>query len=84
MSFRRDDYSDVLSSIESTSLRRFRVVTGMQMKNLETTKWLRKVRDALAEEDEVRRSSMLRAADRFLKESNQQSLDIPLLSEGPL
>ena len=56
----------------------------MQMKNLETTKWLRKVRDALAEEDEVRRSSMLRAADRFLKESNQLSLDIPLLSEGPL
>ena len=56
----------------------------MQMKNLETTKCLRKVRDALAEEDEVRRSSMLRAADRFLKESNQQSLDIPLLSEGPL
>ena len=55
----------------------------MQMKNLETIKWLRKVRDALAEEDEVRRSSMLRA-DRFLKESNQQSLDIPLLSEGPL
>jgi hypothetical protein len=56
----------------------------MQLKNLETIKWLRKVRDALAEEDEVRRSSMLRAADRFLKESNQQSLDIPLLSEGQI
>jgi hypothetical protein len=55
-----------------------------EMKNLESTKWLRKVRDALAEEDEVRRSGMLRAADRFLKESSQQSLDIPLLSEGPL
>jgi hypothetical protein len=53
------------------------------MKNFETIKWLRKVRDALAEEDEVRRSSMLRAADGFLKGSNQQSLDIPLLSEGP-
>jgi hypothetical protein len=43
-----------------------------QMNNPELTKWLRRVRDALAESDEVRRNSMLRAAERFLKESNQQ------------
>ena len=42
------------------------------MNNPELTKWLRRVRDALAESDEVRRNSMLRAAERFLKESNQQ------------
>jgi hypothetical protein len=42
------------------------------MNNLELT-WLLKVRDALAEQDEVRRSSMLRAADRFLKARNQRS-----------
>jgi hypothetical protein len=44
------------------------------MNNLELTKWLVKVRDALAEQDEIRRSSMLRAADRFLKRSTQRSL----------
>jgi hypothetical protein len=44
------------------------------MNNLELTRWLRKVRDALAEQDEVRRNSMLRAADRFLKGSTQRSL----------
>ena len=43
------------------------------MNSLELTKWLLKVRDALAEQDEVRRNSMLHAADRFRKESNQQS-----------
>jgi hypothetical protein len=43
------------------------------MNNLELTKWLLKVRDALAEQDEVRRNSMLRAADGFLKDSNQHS-----------
>ena len=43
------------------------------MNNPELTKWLQRVRDALAESDEVRRNSMLRAAERFLKESNQQS-----------
>jgi hypothetical protein len=44
------------------------------MNNLELTKWPLKVRDALAEPDAVQRNSMLRAADRFLKGSNQQSL----------
>jgi hypothetical protein len=44
------------------------------MNNPELTKWLLKVRDALAEQDEVRRNSMLRAADAFLKECNQRSL----------
>jgi hypothetical protein len=37
------------------------------MKNPDRTKWLLRVRDALAEQDEVKRNSMLRAADRFLK-----------------
>jgi hypothetical protein len=44
------------------------------MNNAELTKWLLKVRDALAEPDEVKRNSMLRAADRFLKGNDQQSL----------
>ena len=43
------------------------------MNNLELTEWLLKVRDALAEQDEVRRNSMLRAAEKFLKASKQQS-----------
>jgi hypothetical protein len=42
------------------------------MNNPELTKWLLKVRNALAESDEVRRNSMLRTAERFLKQSNQQ------------
>jgi hypothetical protein len=42
------------------------------MNNPELTKWLRRVRDALAESNEVRRNALLRAAERFLKESNQQ------------
>jgi hypothetical protein len=37
------------------------------MNNLQLTKWLLKVRDALAEQDQVKRNSMLRAADRFLR-----------------
>jgi hypothetical protein len=44
------------------------------MNSLELTKWLMKVRDALAEHDEVRRNGMLRAADKFLKRSTQRSL----------
>ena len=36
------------------------------MNHLELTKWLLKVRDALAEQDDVRRNRMLLAADRFL------------------
>ena len=47
---------------------------GSQMNNLELTKWLVKVRGALAEPDELKRNSMLRAADRFLKQSTQRSL----------
>jgi len=39
---------------------------GRTMNHLELTKWLLKVRDALAEQDEVRRNRMLLAADRFL------------------
>ena len=41
------------------------------MNNLDLTRWLLKVRDALAEQDEAKRNSMLRAADRFLKGNNQ-------------
>jgi hypothetical protein len=41
------------------------------MKNPDLTRWLLKVRDALAEPDETTRNSMLRAADRFLKRNNQ-------------
>jgi hypothetical protein len=43
------------------------------MNNLELTRWLGKVRDALAEPDEIRRNRMLRAAERFLKEGSKQS-----------
>ena len=41
------------------------------MKNPDLTRWLLKVRDALAEPDETTRNSMLRAADRFLKRNNE-------------
>jgi hypothetical protein len=44
------------------------------MNSLDLTRWLLKVRDALAEHDEIKRDSMLRAADRFLKRSNQQAV----------
>ena len=44
------------------------------MNNLDLTRWLLKVRDALAEQDQVKRNSMLHAADRFLQEINQPSL----------
>lgn len=37
------------------------------MNNLDLTKWLLKVRVALAEPDEIKRNDMLRAAERFLK-----------------
>ena len=43
------------------------------MNNLDLTRWLLKVRDALAEQDEAKRNSMLRAADR-IPEGNNQSL----------
>jgi hypothetical protein len=41
------------------------------MNNLDLTRWLLKVRDALAEQDEAKRNSMLRAADRFFKRNDQ-------------
>jgi hypothetical protein len=41
------------------------------MNNLGLTRWLLKVRDALAEPDEAKRNSMLRAAHGFLKRNNQ-------------
>ena len=44
------------------------------MNSPDLTRWLLRVRDALAEYDEIKRDSMLRAADRFLKRSNQQLL----------
>lgn len=37
------------------------------MRNLDLTQWLEIVRDALAEEDEVKRNGLLRAAEMFLK-----------------
>jgi hypothetical protein len=45
------------------------------MHNLDLTRWLVKVRDALAEQDEARRASLLRAADGFLR-GNNQSLEL--------
>jgi hypothetical protein len=45
----------------------------LTMNDRDLTKWLLKVRHALAEQDEGKRNSMLHAADRFLKGSNQQS-----------
>ena len=44
------------------------------MKSLDLAKWLLKVRDALAEQDEIKRNRMLHAADRFLQEINQPSV----------
>ena len=41
------------------------------MKTLDLTRWLLKVRDALAEQDEAKRNRMLRAADKFLRGNNQ-------------
>jgi hypothetical protein len=45
------------------------------MHNLDLTRWLLKVRDALAQEDEDKRDSLLRAADGFLR-GNNQSLEL--------
>jgi hypothetical protein len=45
------------------------------MNNIDHIRWLLKVRDALAEQDETKRDSMLRAADRFLR-GNNQSLEL--------
>ena len=42
------------------------------MNNLDLTRWLLKVRNALAEQDEIKRNSMLRAADSFLKGKDQK------------
>ncbi len=45
-----------------------------KMNNLKLTKWLQIVWDALREQDDLKRSRMLRVADRLLKASNQQAL----------
>jgi hypothetical protein len=44
----------------------------LKMKNLQLTKWLQLIWDALAEQDQVKRNHMLKSADVFLKEGNQQ------------
>jgi hypothetical protein len=44
----------------------------LKMKNLQLTKWLQLIWDALAEQDEVKRSHMLKSAAMFLNEGNQQ------------
>ena len=49
------------------------VLTNAQPRDL--TRWLLKVRDALAEQDEAKRDSLLRAADGFLR-GNNQSLEL--------
>jgi hypothetical protein len=41
------------------------------MNNLDLTRWLLKVRNALAEQDEAKRNSMLLVADGFLRGNNQ-------------
>ena len=38
------------------------------MKNPDLTRWLLKVRNALAEQDETKRNRMLRAAEAFLRQ----------------
>lgn len=43
------------------------------MQNLDLTKWLEMVWDALAEEDEKKRDSLLHTADMFLKQDNPDS-----------
>jgi hypothetical protein len=52
------------------------------MNSPDLTRWLLRVRDALTEYDEIKRDSMLRAADRFLKRSNQQVLVIRRIRIG--
>jgi len=49
------------------------------MNNLDLTRWLLKVRDALAEEDEAKRNRMLCAADMFLRRNKQS---VPLRQIG--
>lgn len=42
------------------------------MRNLKLTKWLEMVWHALGEGDEAKRASLLRAADRFLHNDNEE------------
>jgi hypothetical protein len=42
------------------------------VKKLKLTQWLQIVWDALAEQDEAKRTNMLHAADRFLKKQDNQ------------
>ena len=44
------------------------------MKNLELTRWLKLVWDALAEKDEVKRNDMLQNATVFLNEGDEPSV----------
>ena len=49
-------------------LGRLRIMGMLKMKNLQLTKWLQLVWDALAEPDEVKRNKILQSAGVFLKE----------------
>ena len=44
----------------------------LKMQNLRLTEWLEMVWHALKERDEMKRSSLLHAADRFLQNENQE------------
>jgi hypothetical protein len=43
---------------------------GLKMQNLNLTRWLKMVREALKEKDDARRDHLLRAADEFLQNEN--------------
>jgi hypothetical protein len=51
------------------------------MQNLDLTKWLGMVWDALKEQDELKRGHLLHAADAFLQNDNQDP-DSALSSAG--
>ena len=51
------------------------------MKNPDLTRWLLKVRNALAEQDEAKRNRMLRAAEAFLRQ--ERSVTGAVRDEGP-
>jgi hypothetical protein len=47
------------------------------MQNLDLTKWLEMVWQALSEPDEVKRNRLLRAADMFLQKDNPRRFALP-------
>jgi hypothetical protein len=47
------------------------------MQNLDLTKWLDMVWQALNEPDEVKRNRLLRAADMFLQKDNRNRFSLP-------